>query len=321
MTDDVERRVLVIDDDALILRAVERSLRARGFVVTTSTAPASCPELLRDVDPHAVISDLHMPGDCGARVIADVATRAPGTLRILMSADPQFEPKIGSLEEASAHALLSKSSMSKLARLLSVALEARRCTTGTPEELTDLAERLGREFARPAHEDDGHRMRLSLWTERLLALAGATEDERATGALAGFLHDVGNLAIPEHVFDAGRLGSAARAELARHPELGARLVLEVPSLARTAQIVRHHHERWAGGGYPSGLEGRAIPLGARALHVVDAYDAMTQGRRYRAARTHDEAIAELNGKAGLDFDADLVAAFVTLDLPAIAVRS
>lgn len=87
-----------------------------------------------------------------------------------------------------------------------------------------------------------------------------------------------------------------------HPSIGARILAPVPHLASAAQIVRHHHERYDGKGYPDGLVGEAIPLGARILTVVDSYSAIMDKRVYKEARSHAEAVSELRKHAGTQFD-------------------
>ena len=96
----------------------------------------------------------------------------------------------------------------------------------------------------------------------------------------------------------------------RHPEIGAAIVAPIKQLNGVADIIRAHHERFDGSGYPHGLSGEAIPLGGRILTVVDSYSAMTDARIYRNARTHVEAIAELKAWAGKQFDPQVVQVFL-----------
>ena len=127
--------------------------------------------------------------------------------------------------------------------------------------------------------------------------------------LAGSLHDLGKLAIPEEILrKPGPLTEPERLVLERHPQIGYRM-LESLGVDPLADWVLHHHERWDGAGYPEGLAGAAIPLGARIIFVADAYDAMTSDRVYRARLTDEEAVAELRRCAGTQFDPVVVAAF------------
>jgi diguanylate cyclase (GGDEF)-like protein len=127
--------------------------------------------------------------------------------------------------------------------------------------------------------------------------------------LAGSLHDLGKLAIPEEILrKPGPLNEAERLVLERHPQIGYRM-LDSLGVEPVATWVLHHHERWDGQGYPEQKAGDDIPLGARILFVADAYDAMTTDRVYRGRLSHDRAIAELERCAGTQFDPDVVAAF------------
>jgi diguanylate cyclase (GGDEF)-like protein len=127
--------------------------------------------------------------------------------------------------------------------------------------------------------------------------------------LAGSLHDLGKLAIPEEILrKPGPLTEPERLVLQRHPEIGHRM-LESLGVDPVAEWVLHHHERWDGTGYPERLRGEEIPLGARIIFVADAYDAMTSDRAYRGRLTPREAIEELERCSGTQFDPEIVAAF------------
>ncbi len=119
----------------------------------------------------------------------------------------------------------------------------------------------------------------------------------------GFLlHDVGKVAVPDAIlFKPGRLTEDEFRLIARHPEIGTEILRDVDFLGEAKLVVRHHHERWDGAGYPDGLAGEDIPLGARIIHVADALDSMLTTRIYRAARPGDEALEELRRRAGTQF--------------------
>ena len=134
--------------------------------------------------------------------------------------------------------------------------------------------------------------------------------------LAGWLHDVGKLAVPEHVLNKpGPLDDAEWAIMRTHPGVGADIVTRIPALRQVAPAVRHHHERYSGGGYPDDLSGQAIPIEARIVAAADAYAAMTAARPYSPARTPHEAAAELRRCVGSHFDPAVVEALLAvLDL-------
>jgi diguanylate cyclase (GGDEF)-like protein len=127
--------------------------------------------------------------------------------------------------------------------------------------------------------------------------------------LAGSLHDLGKLAVPEEILrKPGPLTQAERTVLERHSQIGFRM-LESLGVEPVAEWVLHHHERWDGMGYPDGMAGEEIPLGARIIFVADAYDAMTSDRAYRSRLTPREAVAELERCAGTQFDPEIVSVF------------
>jgi ribonuclease P protein subunit RPR2 len=150
-----------------------------------------------------------------------------------------------------------------------------------------------------------------------LLLAGeiAARDARDPQMAYGFLlHDIGKLAVPDAILRApGRLTEEQWALMRRHPEEGVLMLSNVPFLDRALDVVRYHHERWDGGGYPDGLRGDEIPLWARIFSVVDALDAMTAERPYRAARSYEDALAEIRRNSGSQFDPAVVEALERID--------
>ena len=130
---------------------------------------------------------------------------------------------------------------------------------------------------------------------------------------ASLLHDLGKLAIPEDIL--ARPGDLAISEwrvVTEHPKIGQVVLEQAGALRDAATIVLHHHEWYDGRGYPHGLAGGDIPIGARIVSIVDAYEAMISGRPYRAAISHEAALEELRRQSGVQFDPDLVEVFVAL---------
>ncbi|MBI4278239.1 MAG: GAF domain-containing protein [Armatimonadetes bacterium] len=153
----------------------------------------------------------------------------------------------------------------------------------------------------------GHSQRLADLTVAIAREMGCVEEEIQAIRWGALLHDIGKIAVPDAVLSKpGRLTEEEWAIIRRHPDEGARIVVPVKRLHPVIPIIRHHQEWWDGAGYPDGLKEEAIPLGARILAVVDAYVAMTDERVYRAARSHEEAIAELRRCAGTQFDPHIV---------------
>ncbi|MBI3636000.1 MAG: HD-GYP domain-containing protein [Candidatus Rokubacteria bacterium] len=131
---------------------------------------------------------------------------------------------------------------------------------------------------------------------------------------AGLLHDIGKIGVPEHVLGkAGALDADDWDAMRRHPVIGAQIIAPYEFLAEAALIVRHHHERWDGSGYPDGLSGPAIPPGARIVAVADVFDALTSDRPYRRRVSRGAALDHLVREAGVTPDPEVVAALVAAE--------
>jgi len=159
----------------------------------------------------------------------------------------------------------------------------------------------------------GHSQRVSALARRLAEVSGLPSREVDVIAQAGLLHDIGKIGVPEAVLGKpGRLDPDEWEIMRRHPVIGAQIVAPFEFFAAGAIIVRHHHERWDGSGYPDGLRGTAIPLGARIVAVADVYDALTSSRPYREALPHHTAIQYIGEEAGRTLDEDIAAALIRL---------
>jgi HD-GYP domain-containing protein (c-di-GMP phosphodiesterase class II) len=159
----------------------------------------------------------------------------------------------------------------------------------------------------------GHSERVGAWSRRVAAALGLPPEAVDMIGQAGLLHDIGKIGIPEAVLrKPGTLEPEEWTVMRNHPLIGAQIVAPFDFFAAGALMIRHHHERCDGSGYPDGLVGDEIPLGARIIAVADVYDALTSNRPYRAAVPHATVIAQLGEAAGRTLDDDAVAAFIDL---------
>ena len=164
------------------------------------------------------------------------------------------------------------------------------------------------------YETKGHTDRVVAICERFGMALELSEVELEALRWGAYLHDIGKIAIPDAVLlKPGSLSEAEWAIIRRHPLIGHEMLSGLPELpAGTLQVVRHHHERWDGRGYPDGLAGAAIPLPARIFALVDVYDALMSPRPYKAVWSRRKARAEIRSQAGQQFDPELVGVFLDL---------
>lgn len=170
----------------------------------------------------------------------------------------------------------------------------------------------------------GHSERVAELSLRLAQQLGLTVKEQARIHIGAHLHDIGKIGVPDVILNKpGKLTDDEFAVIRQHPEMGSHIVGKVKVFRPVVDIVRHHHERFDGKGYPDGLKGKDISLGARIVAVADAFDAMTTLRAYRQVFSYSEAIAEVRRCRGTQFDPEVVDALISLtespELPSVSV--
>jgi putative nucleotidyltransferase with HDIG domain len=162
-------------------------------------------------------------------------------------------------------------------------------------------------------ETGNHSLRVARWSETIGRKLKLDETDVKTLYWGALLHDVGKIALPREILEKkGPLTKDEWTYIEMHPTIGANLAGATPSLVEVVPIIHAHQEKYDGNGYPSGLQGSSIPISARILTVVDAYDAMTDDRPYREPRTHKQAVVELQRNRGQQFDPLVVDVFCSV---------
>ena len=299
--------VVIAEDDAATRALLRVVLERAGYVVRiVDNGSDALAEITRD-PPDVALLDIGMPQMDGMEVTRRLRNDPATALLpiILVTGRGRLEDKVAGLN-AGASDFITKPF--EPAELLARVASNRRLSTATRLEntrdvLVALASAIDAEDPVTEHHGD----RVAQLAASVAALAGLGGEAIEAIRYGAVLHDVGKIGIAEAVLnEPGELTGEERTEMQRHPLIGAGILRHLRLGALIGPIVRGHHEWWDGSGYPDHLAGEAIPVGARIVSVVDAYDAMTHARPYRLALSPDEARAELVRTRGTQFDPDMV---------------
>lgn len=205
----------------------------------------------------------------------------------------------------------------------SAVAEMRQAVTEVERAYMDTLEALVKALEMRDHETEGHSRRVVQYTLSLAQQMGLAESQMVPMIRGALIHDLGKIGIPDAILKkAGPLTEAEWAIMRQHPQIGYEMLKGIEFLREATSITLHHHERYDGSGYPMGLAGSQIPVGARIFAVADAYDAITSDRPYRKGRPHEHALAEIQAGAGSQFDPDVVEALLSLPAEELArIRS
>jgi len=306
--------VLVVDDEPNNVDLLQVYLEAEGYQVMTAYRGEEALEKAFARLPDLVLLDVLMPGLNGfevcRRLKADPRTQFVPVVIITALQEPK--DKIAGAD-AGADDFLTKpfDRMELLARVRN--LVQIRHLTDQLEHAESVIFALAAAVEAQDPYTQKHLQRMADLSERLARAAGLDPHQVVSVRYGSILHDVGKIGVSEAIL--GKPSSLTEEEWVKvreHPAIGARIVQSMHLAQRVAPIVRSHHEHWDGQGYPDGLKGEEIPIGARIVALVDAYDAMATERSYRAALPPQVIRAELERNAGKQFDPDLTALLLRL---------
>jgi response regulator RpfG family c-di-GMP phosphodiesterase len=351
-------RVLVVDDDELILKALARILDSAGYEARCYEEPDEALEAIERDAPVVVISDYMMPAMDGITFLKQARLRYPGAVRILCTAAEDFRVALQAVNSGEVYRIIAKpwhqqellATVNQAAEAARLRRENERLTAevqrqnGQLREINSRLEEMVRVRTQALlegliaaldyrdAETQWHSRRVSLYARRLAQQLGIQEPELTVIEHGALLHDIGKIGVRDGVLlKPGPLTSDEWSEMKRHPELGWALLQRVDYLRPASSIVLQHQEKFDGTGYPSGIAGRGIVIGARIFHVVDTLDAITSDRPYRKSRPFEQARDEIIRCRGTQFDPEIVDAFlavapedwerIRLDVETVAVLS
>jgi len=308
-------KALVVEDDGLVAASVERLLRSQKFDVTVVSSAEQGFEVFQRDEPDLVLVDVVLPGMDGIELCERLKQDPGGPLTpvVLMSALDTPECRMRGIDAGADEFFIKPFSTPELIARVRALLRMRRYLTELePAESVLLALARSVEGRDPC--TDGHCERLSTRAAELGTRLGLPHDEVTALRRAGQLHDVGKIAVPDSILlKQGPLTPDEWVVMREHPVVGEHICSPIRAFREVLPIIRHHHERLDGSGYPDGLVGEAIPLPARVLQVIDIYDALTTQRPYKPALAPAEALDILAVETDHGWrDPHIVAEFTTM---------
>jgi putative nucleotidyltransferase with HDIG domain len=334
-----QERILVVDDEESVRGVIAALLERSGYAATlTESAEEAMARLQQDPDYDLVLSDIMMPGTDGLSLLDHICADHPGMPVVMLSAINDIHVVTNAFRRGAIDYLLKPFESAELESIVMRGVEHGRLrkqnaiyrqnlesivTTRTGrlrstmqdlERSYDITlEAMGDALDLRDEETEGHSRRVTAYTIALAQAMGLEADELRVIARGAFLHDIGKIATPDSILlKPGKLSGEEMAVMKEHCERGYEMVRKIPFLREAAEIVYAHQERFDGTGYPRGLRGEQIPLGARIFAIADSLDAMTSDRPYRKGTTFAAATEEIVRCAGQQFDPQIVDVFLAI---------
>ena len=307
-------KILVVDDEPSIVDLLTRFLRREGYDVVSAGNGREALEQVEQEQPDLILLDVTMPELDGFEVcqrLKEDERTALIPITMLTGLDDREHRTRGI--EAGADDFLSKPFEQSILRArIRSQLRLKRLTDQLEHTEGVIFMLAAAVEAKDAYTE-GHLKRLRSYSEQLAVACELAPSEVRAVRYGGILHDIGKIGVDEAIIrKPGPLTPDEIVQMRRHPEIGARIISKMRFAREVAPIISGHHEYWDGSGYPLGLSGEDIPIGARIITIVDAYDAMTTDRPYRAALGRDEVMHRLSNGRGSQFDPEMLDVFLGL---------
>jgi putative two-component system response regulator len=307
-------QILVVDDEPSIVDVLTRFLTREGYAVVTASNGRQALEQVQREQPDLILLDVTMPEMDGFTVcqrLKEDERTALIPITMLTGLDDR-EHRTRGIEAGADDFLTKPFEQSILRARIRSQLRLKRLTDQL-EHTEHVIFMLAQAVEAKDVYTEGHLRRLRTYGEQLAIACGLSANDVRAVRYGGILHDIGKIGVDEAILrKPGPLTDDEIAQMRRHPEIGAGIISQMRFAKDVAPIISGHHEYWDGSGYPHGLRGEEIPLGARIITIVDAYDAMTTDRPYRAALGMEETVRRLRAGRGTQFDPEMLDIFLEL---------
>ncbi|HSB05464.1 MAG TPA: HD domain-containing phosphohydrolase [Thermodesulfobacteriota bacterium] len=337
-------RILIVDDEEMITSLLARSLDREGYSCETTNNAREALDSFYKNDYSLIILDLIMPKMDGLELLKTMKGVTPGTPVIMITGYPELETALEAMRLGAYDFIIKPVNLDLVAFIVRKALEKKRLEEEVEtyrrnleklvEESTAKLQKAlqvlnkshldsGKVLARVIEVRDpfnrGHSDRVRRMSLQIAILLGFTGERLKNLECGAFVYDIGKIGIRDELLQKpDALTPEEFQSIQEHPVIGVKMVEGIDLFEDKIPVIRHHHEHFDGSGYPDGLVGEAIPLEARIIAVLDAFDAMTSTRPYRKAASFKEALLEMEKGKGKQFDPHILEVFLSEEIYALS---
>lgn len=304
-------KIVIADDSPTIVSKLEMMLKKQGYQVFSAHNGEKCIELINKINPDLIILDLDMPKVNGLDVCKVIKQDEKTSLTpvIILTGSGSKDDKNRALA-AGANDFLYKTYDVVELKLKVESLLKLKNAIDQLENANNIIKSLAKTVEVKDKYTDGHAERVSFFATNIAKHINLNETQLRDISMAGLLHDIGKIGVPDHILNKeGKLTNEEYEIIKKHPVVGEEICNPIKSFEKVKQIIRNHHEKLNGKGYPDGLSGRQINIETRIMTVADIYDALTSDRSYRKSMSREDAISILRNLVEREeIDAEVVKA-------------
>ncbi|HEY3378585.1 MAG TPA: HD domain-containing phosphohydrolase [Armatimonadota bacterium] len=316
-------RILVVDDEDVVREPLTEALGWVGYIADGAASVDEALDMLIQHKYDLLFCDLVMPGANGFTLMEVVRRKYAGLPVIVLTGHATVDLTQKAIRLGAQDFIIKPFSVRELPFIVERNLERVRLEAQLREQQTEhLLFQTVQALAAAIEAKDpytaGHSQKVAQLALQFSQSLDLSSTDVFVLRLAGLMHDVGKIGIPEGILlKPAQLNEREWEIMKQHPVIGAEIVGQITDLGYVSTVVRSHHERWDGTGYPDGLKGESIPFLSRILYISDAYDALTADRAYRKGMSHEQAVEIILKQAGVHFDIELVNVLIEKVLPSL----